>query len=150
MEFTVQRRWATGQSVIGELGCQMDAGLRLHMFTLEPPMRDDGVKPRAIPAGRYRLTWRYSPKHGGNVPHVEEVPGFEEIEIHAGNFPKDTEGCTLVALSYSPQLPDFIGQSKPAHDALYAVVAEAAKRDEYMWITYLDPPTGDCNAKSGN
>jgi hypothetical protein len=27
---------------------------------------------------------------------LESVPGFDEIEIHVGNFPQDTLGCILV------------------------------------------------------
>jgi hypothetical protein len=160
MDFTVQRRWPTEKSTAGEMFCQLAFGIQtpqpivqstFHCFTMEPPMRTDNVKPRAIPAGRYPLKWRYSLKHGCNVPHVENVPGFTEVEIHIGNFgaehvkfgklcPPDTEACLLVGLSYAPQLPDFIGQSKPARDGLYAIVEDCDYRDEEMWITYIDPP----------
>ena len=86
-------------------------------FTLEPVTRADDVKPRAIPEGTYTLDIRFSPKHGRNVPHVENVPGFVEIEIHIGNFPRDTEGCCLVGITRSQ---DFVGQSHGAFDDLFA------------------------------
>lgn len=145
MELQVQRKCPTKLSTIGELSetvpHQSDTPVQpFHCFTLEPPIRHDGAKPRAIPAGRYRVTWRYSPRHSANVPHVEDVPGFSEIEIHAGNFPHDTEGCTLVAQSYSPTIPDFIGHSDPARDALYRLIEQVIRAGEEIWITYIDPP----------
>jgi hypothetical protein len=65
-------------------------------YTLEPPKLDPPVKPRCIPASTYRFTIAFSPKHNRDVPLLEAVPDFEEIEIHIGNFPADTLGCILV------------------------------------------------------
>lgn len=65
-------------------------------YTLEPPKEEPPVKPRSIPAGTYEFTIAFSPKHGYNVPLLEAVPDFEAIEIHIGNFPRDTLGCILV------------------------------------------------------
>lgn len=145
MHLTIQRKYLTTLSTVGELletvKHEGDVAVPpFHCFTLEPPIRHDGVKPRAIPAGTYRLTWRWSNRHRRNVPHVEDVPGFSEIEIHSGNFPHDTEGCTLVAQSYSPTIPDFIGHSDPARDVLYKIAEQCARCMEEMWITYIDPP----------
>ena len=60
----------------------------------------------AIPMGRYRvLTNIVSPrfgKHkqyqfcGGRLPRIINVPAFEGVLMHIGNYPKDTEGCVLV------------------------------------------------------
>ena len=61
--------------------------------TLEnPPDADKG----AIPAGRYRIWLRYSPKFQMLLPEISNVPGFTDILIHAGNTEKDTLGCVLV------------------------------------------------------
>ena len=81
-------------------------------FTLEPPVKLDG-KPRAIPAGPYPLTIRWSDEFGKHVPHVENVRGFTAIEQQVGNFPRDTKECTLVGQTCGPQ-PDFIGGSLKA------------------------------------
>lgn len=60
----------------------------------------------AIPTGTYRVTLNVvSPKYSkrsqynfcnGKVPRLLDVPGYEGILIHIGNYPKDTEGCILV------------------------------------------------------
>lgn len=148
MNLTVQRRWLTLNSTQGELSIAGDD--QFHLYTLEPVTRTDAVKPRAIPAGTYPLTIRYSPKHGRLIPHVEDVPGFEEIEIHIGNFPKDTIGCTVVGRM---RAVDGVLQSHAAFDALWEKIWPAAAEnagnpagapDEHAiyhvgFITYVDP-----------
>lgn len=72
------------------------------LHTLEPQWRDlEGGAPKirgktAIPAGNYRLTRWNSPKHKEIVPLLIDVPNFDMVEIHVGNFPRDTQGCILV------------------------------------------------------
>lgn len=62
--------------------------------------------PTAIPSGRYQVTLNivsprlskqacYKPC-GGKVPRLVNVPGFDGILIHIGNWPSDTRGCILV------------------------------------------------------
>ena len=60
----------------------------------------------AIPTGRYQVTLGVqSPKYktrpayafcNGYVPRLLNVPCFEGILIHIGNYARDTEGCILV------------------------------------------------------
>ena len=61
----------------------------------------------AIPTGTYRITMSHkSPKFskidyyrdfcGGYMPRLLQVPGFEGILIHRGNWEDATEGCLLV------------------------------------------------------
>jgi len=128
----VERKWLTEKATCGTI----TAG-DLHFFTLEPPTRHDDVKPRAIPAGTYNVTLRFSPKHQRMVPHVEDVPGFEEIEIHWGNYPHDTEGCLLVGETHSD---DFVGESKLAFFQLYSLLREMQAEGSDLVITYVDPP----------
>ena len=117
-------------------------------YTLEPPWKTDGSKPRAIPNGTYPLTVRWSVEHNRHLPHVENVPGFVAIEQHIGNFPKDTLACTLVGKVRGPQA-DFIGQSLVAFTQLMAkYMATAVLRNsdapekEHIWdvgnVTYYD------------
>jgi Family of unknown function (DUF5675) len=69
---------------------------KFECYTLEPPRHDPPAKPRCIPTGRYEFIIAFSPRHNRNLPLLENVPDFEGIEIHTGNYPKDTEGCILV------------------------------------------------------
>lgn len=60
----------------------------------------------AIPEGTYEVTMDVvSPKYSqrkvydfceGKLPRLLNVPGYEGILIHIGNYPKDTDGCILV------------------------------------------------------
>jgi hypothetical protein len=138
----VQREFLTSKSTIGRLfllgaGGQAD----FQCYTLEPVQLHEDVKPRAIPSGTYELTLRNSPKHGRLIPHVENVPGFSEIEMHIGNFPRDTEGCTLVGKTREV---DSIGLSHAAFDALFEKLLAAASEphegvQHVGYITYVDP-----------
>lgn len=102
-------------------------------FGLEPAVAEPPIKPRAIPEGTYRVTVRWSQKHKRNVPHVENVPDFQDIEIHIGNFPKDTEGCLLVGESRGE---DFVGNSGVAFHDFFDKITKAIDAGESVDITY--------------
>lgn len=73
-------------------------------YTLEPIGEDTierGMDMR-IPQGRYLVAWHKSPRFSRTLPllYNKEVPKDRYILIHAGNFPKDTEGCILVGNKY--------------------------------------------------
>ena len=40
----------------------------------------------AIPRGRYKIELDWSPKYGRDMPHVLDVPHFDGIRIHTGNY----------------------------------------------------------------
>ena len=69
-------------------------------YTLEPagPDTTERGKDRRIPAGLYSVVWHRSAKFNRVLPVLfnENVPKNRYIEIHAGNYPKHTEGCILV------------------------------------------------------
>jgi len=69
-------------------------------YTLESAGPDTTArgKDRRIPAGLYSVAWHKSPKFNRVLPvlYNEQVPKDRYIEIHAGNYPKHTEGCILV------------------------------------------------------
>jgi hypothetical protein len=60
----------------------------------------------AIPTGRYKVTLgvkspKFSQKKAydfckGYLPRLINVPAYDGVLIHIGNYPKDTEGCILV------------------------------------------------------
>lgn len=49
----------------------------------------------AIPAGTYKVGIRWSPKHNKDLLYLQDVPGFQYIEVHPGNSADNTEGCQL-------------------------------------------------------
>lgn len=61
-------------------------------FSLEPSILS--AKP-CIPEGTYKLKKYFSNKFCENVLLLEDVPERSYIEIHVGNFAKDTRGCIL-------------------------------------------------------
>jgi hypothetical protein len=145
MDIRVGRDLYTDNSTQGELF--LDGSHEC--YTLEPPTKTDGSKPRAIDNGTYPLTIRWSFDHQRHLPHVENVPNFTAIEQHIGNKPADTKACTLVGQIRGPQ-PDWIGLSTPAFTQLmnkYFAVAvlrnpEATDDKLHVWdvgkITYYD------------
>jgi Family of unknown function (DUF5675) len=78
-------------------------------YSLELPVKD-GLPGSAIPQGRYQVTTYASPHFGRLMPLIL-VPGRSEIEMHWGDYPKDTRGCILLGHT---RAPDFIGQSREA------------------------------------
>lgn len=107
---------------IGELICLEEPLLKLS--TLEPPRRTPPLKPRSIPAGTYDVTLYKSPHTGYKVPLLHDVDDFSEVEIHIGNFPRDTKGCILVGLKIEG---NSIGYSKSAFDLLMATLKDAER-----------------------
>jgi hypothetical protein len=100
----LERKVKTGQSTIGELSINgvfecfiledVDRGLNSKMTLAE--IASIKIKTQtAIPTGNYNIVKFFSPKHNENLPLLENVPGFAGIEIHVGNFAKDTDGCLL-------------------------------------------------------
>jgi hypothetical protein len=73
-------------------------------YMLEPRGPSTTIKnlDRRIPAGIYNVTPYYSPRLKRDVYRLSNsfVPADRNIEIHNGNFPKNTEGCLLVGNGY--------------------------------------------------
>lgn len=137
MKLIVQRETPTSLSVIGQLSLYtVSLSLVNECYTLEPPYKTDGSKPRAIPAGTYPLTIRLSARFKRLMPHVENVPGFTEVEIHWGNYPKDTEACTLVGSSDGI---NFVSHSVMEFNILFLQIQDGMAEGPAT-ITYLDPP----------
>lgn len=117
MEMFLRRKIESSLSTIGELWL---GGLKL-CDTLEPPMKpctvvnDPTVPIICIPAGRYQVTLYQSPHFRRMVPLLHNVPGHSFIEIHVGNYPKDTHDCILVG-EYLPNSPDMIVNSDSAFE----------------------------------
>jgi len=67
--------------------------------TLEPVRRTDGLKPRCIPPGKYKVVLEYSKKFDKILPELKGVPGFDEAKFHRGNYAHETDACILPGLT---------------------------------------------------
>jgi hypothetical protein len=101
-------------------------------FTLEPRRDQSHGKPYLTPAGTYPWFKGPSERLDMEVIRILDVPGFTAIEMHPGNYPDNTDGCTLVGMS---QAPDFVGHSDEAFAELMAKLPERGQ------ITFQDAPT---------
>ena len=98
MKMTLVRKVFAKDRTLGELYLE---GTGYFCDTLEPHCIDWSKEKKvagktAIPEGRYKVRVGWSPRRGRNVPWLKNVPHFKDIQIHVGNFPKDTRGCILV------------------------------------------------------
>ena len=94
----------------------------------------------AIPTGRYKVTLgvkspKFSQKKaydfcGGYLPRLINVPAYDGVLIHIGNYPKDTEGCILVGKNSKV---GAVLESTTTFKALYERL-KAAKDDIYITI----------------
>jgi len=64
--------------------------------TLERPWVDNRPNVSCIPAGRYNVRMRYSPRFKRKLYEIEGVEGRSDILIHPGNTVEDTSGCILL------------------------------------------------------
>ena len=130
MNLLLKRTDYTSNSTIGDLLIDDD----WFCFTLEDTLRDPGIKLKgktAIPAGQYEVVIDQSNRFRRAMPHILNVPGFEGIRIHQGNYPKDTEGCPL--LGYTKGV-DFVGKSVVAFNDFFSKLQDAL-RNERVFIT---------------
>ena len=99
--------------------------------TLEPKKKPSG-KPRAIPAGTYKLVWHESPKYK-RVIMISRIPDFSLVYFHAGNFIHQTRGCILPGDSFDPEQFAVLNSRK----ALAPIVARFAYHSSLGNAVYL-------------
>jgi hypothetical protein len=108
----------------------------------------------AIPTGRYRVILSVSPHFGKNAffqsickdassglakaPELLQVPGFGGVRIHVGNYASDSEGCILIGKGAFPTL-EMITQSRLAYRELMALLMDAERRQDPVWLTIRNP-----------
>jgi len=131
MKLSILRERYTPNSTVGSL--LIDG--QIFCYTLEPRKDQSKGKPYCIPAGLYQATLAISPrftelkKYPFRVPLLSSVPDFTSVEIHIGNLPHDTEGCTLVGFARSV---DAIQNSEEAFFRLFHRLAEPLE------VEYID------------
>lgn len=135
MEMTLTREIFTGASTGGKLA--IDG--QFAAYTLEPPLSPNafGNGAVAIPCGRYRLSRYHSPRLDLDVLMLHDVPGYEYVEIHPGNFPRDTRGCILPGTF---RATDQVGSSRVAFGEIIAKAFAALDAFEDVWLTVEGAP----------
>lgn len=86
----------------------------------------------AIPYGTYKVIVNFSNRFKRHLPLLLNVPGFEGIRIHVGNWAKDTDGCILPG---ERRLVDGVGKSLAAFNRLYPLILNAHNNGEDITMT---------------
>lgn len=96
------------------------------------------IKPCAIPEGEYKVSMTYSPRYKQQLPLITGDSRFNSlwqgIRIHAGNKPKDTQGCILVGRN------QIVGQVLESRKWLYELkekIVAAKAKGEAVWLTVM-------------
>jgi hypothetical protein len=67
----------------------------------------------------------------GYVPRILDIPGFDGILIHIGNYAKDTDGCILIGTNSSKGM---VSNSTATFKKFYQELQIAANNDEQITI----------------
>jgi Family of unknown function (DUF5675) len=84
--------------------------------SLEPPVP-------IIPPGIYDVIPYFSPAHQHDCFLIQDVPGHDGVEMHIGNWARDTKGCVLTA--------DHFGLFDDPE-----MVEESASEFGHLWAKY--------------
>lgn len=101
---------------------------------------------KLIPAGRYEAIIQQSPHFSQifgkpfKTVWLLNVPGFSNIENHPGNFPHDTEGCTLIAqaMTFSAQWEIEVINSDLTFAIYIDIIQAAINTGDKIYITYTE------------
>jgi len=129
---TVQDSYATRGELLDDLGQHL-------AVTLELPWLENQDDVSCIPEGVYTCRYRWSRKHKCFLFGVD-VPGRDDIEIHIGNWPHDTEGCILVGTSFSEDIEGKGAGITDSGDAFKHLMRALADVEECT-LTVTAPPT---------
>ncbi len=143
---TLNRRWFTNKSTMGEL--LLDGEFQCH--TLEDTIRDpnkDGVLQKdekvygetAIPAGTYEIVISFSDKFKKKLPMLMHVPHFDAIRIHSVATAKHTKGCIGVG-NRVPDMLDFVANGRDVFSKLMPKIEDVLKYRK-LYIEVIGGPT---------
>lgn len=128
MEIVVKRETFSEDSTIGKMYINGE----FHCYTLEDKVRDVKIPHiTAIPKGKYEVILNFSNRFQQVMPLLLNVPNFDGVRIHWGNYSKDSSGCILVG---STKGVNFIGNSKSQYAKLLIALKKSAK-GEKIFIT---------------
>ncbi len=119
-----------GMEIAGSVPGEMFIAAQHAAFTLERP----GV---AIPTGRYKVGLYPSPHFNRLMPILQDVPGRQNILIHWGNYPQNSDGCILVGEQRDLSAGEIF-HTQDMFNELFPVI-QTAVETEGCWITLNDP-----------
>lgn len=96
-------------------------------------------KKTAIPMGRYSVGIDRSARFKKLMIAIRLVPGYTGVRAHGGLSPEHSEGCVILGdelhkIDAGWRVRD--GQSKPAVDRLFGVIAESLDAGLEVWWTF--------------
>ena len=134
MKIQVTRQIFDDESTLGT----MTVDSEFQCYTLEPMTRPAGAQKipgkTAIPYGLYNVEITFSPHFNRDMPLLDSVPNFEDVRIHPGNWPSNTEGCCLVG---EQEGKDAILNSVAAFDPLFVKIKAAIDSGDTVTIDYI-------------
>lgn len=95
MKAYLNRREFEAKQTLGDFRLEQNGQILFKCKTLELPWLNNQVQKSCIPAGKYQVVTRFSPKFKNHF-HLLDVPGRTWILIHSGNYYTDILGCILV------------------------------------------------------
>jgi len=103
--------------------------------SLERPWHNNQRIVSCIPAGKYKIEVRHSPKFGRPMMTLDSVPGRSGILIHGANHWEELKGCIAIA---ERRVDDERIQGDLSK-VLLELVRAAQRRGEAVEIQLVDP-----------
>ena len=108
----------SGNSVSGTISVTSDqTSSTFSGYTMENANAGDAGDKPPIPAGTYDAFVRTD--HTPNRIELKNVPGYHNIQIHNGNYPRNFKGCFGVGTSHST---DFLGNTVYAINQIDSII----------------------------
>jgi RHS repeat-associated protein len=124
----IERTICSATGILGNITLVIGGESVLTYNTLELPWLANANSISAVPNGTYESFIRNSPANG-TVVELRDVPNRARIQIHKGNFTKDTEGCVLIGGTIGSTSPPTISKSAEAFDTFMRSIAATMALD---------------------
>ncbi len=132
----------TSTFTLGKVLVTGDHGVELfECVSLELPWRGNQPHTSCIPDGRYPIRMEWSPSFSMTLWELKDVPGREEVKIHAANYVTQLRGCIAPGLSAVDMNKDGtidVSRSRLALVRLMSAMGPARKAE--IVIRNLDTP----------
>lgn len=133
MDIEVVRLWKSDTGITGTFS--VDGAQKY--FSLELPETFEGQTnvpdKTCIPEGSYPVVRLWSNHWNAMMPHLTDVPGRTEVEIHVANYPHDILGCIGIGMK---RIDDTtIGESREAFEEFNSDFENACASGETVTIS---------------